>query len=149
MFYYAKMARSQWILQQLGMMALVGSQIWWTWEVTDVFDRVRKGNKLAMKEFSGKLTGQLMELTTMVRGDLSNLNRKKINQLIIIDVHARDIIDTFVRDSVLDAASSRGSLSFASPGPRRETTSRSISARASSTSGTNTWGSTGVWSSLD
>ena len=102
-FYYAKMARSQWILQQLGMMALAGSQIWWTWEVTDVFDRVRKGNKLAMKEFSGKLTGQLMELTTMVRGDLSNLNRKKINQLIIIDVHARDIIDTFVRDSVLDA----------------------------------------------
>ena len=44
-----------------------------------------------MKEFSGKLTGQLMELTTMVRGDLSNLNRKKINQLIIIDVHAETL----------------------------------------------------------
>ena len=28
----------------------------------------------------------------MVRGDLNSLNRK-INQLIIIDVHARDIID--------------------------------------------------------
>ena len=102
-YYYAKLARSQWILKQLGMMALAGSQIWWTWEVTDVFERVRRGNKLAMKEFGGKLTGQLMELTTMVRGDLSNLNRKKINQLIIIDVHARDIIDAFVRDSVLDA----------------------------------------------
>ena len=102
-FYYAMMARSQWILQQLGMMALVGSQIWWTWEVTDVFERVRAGNKLAMKQFGGKLTEQLMELTTMVRGDLNSLNRKKINQLIIIDVHARDIIDTFVRDSVLDA----------------------------------------------
>ena len=48
-FHYAKMARSQWILKQLGMMALVGSQIWWTWEVTDVFERVRAGNKLAMK----------------------------------------------------------------------------------------------------
>jgi len=64
---------------------------------------VRAGNKLAMKQFGGKLTDQLMELTTMVRGDLNSLNRKKINQLIIIDVHARDIIDTFVRDSVLDA----------------------------------------------
>ena len=102
-FHYAKMARSQWILKQLGMMALVGSQIWWTWEVTDVFERVRAGNKLAMKQFGGKLTDQLMELTTMVRGDLNSLNRKKINQLIIIDVHARDIIDAFVRDSVLDA----------------------------------------------
>ena len=65
--------------------------------------RVRAGNKLAMKQFGGKLTDQLMELTTMVRGDLNSLNRKKINQLIIIDVHARDIIDAFVRDSVLDA----------------------------------------------
>ena len=102
-FFYAKMARSQWILKQLGMMALVGSQIWWTWEVTDVFERVRAGNKLAMKQFGSKLTDQLMELTTMVRGDLDSLNRKKINQLIIIDVHARDIIDSFVRDSVLDA----------------------------------------------
>jgi dynein heavy chain len=71
--------------------------------VEDVFGRVRAGNKLAMKQFSTKLTGQLMELTTMVRGDLSNLDRKKINALIIIDVHGRDIIDTFVRDSVLDS----------------------------------------------
>ena len=66
-FYYAKMARSQWILQQLGMMALVGSQIWWTGGDRRLRSRA-KGNKLAMKEFSGKLTGQLMELTTMVRG---------------------------------------------------------------------------------
>ena len=102
-FHHAKMARSEWILEQLGMMALAGSQIWWTWEVTDVFDRVRLGNKLAMKQFGGKLTDQLLELTRMVRGDLNALNRKKINQLVIVDVHARDIIDTFVRDSVLDA----------------------------------------------
>ena len=39
----------------------------------------------------------------MVRSDLDRLNRKKINTLIIVDVHARDIIDGFVRDSILDA----------------------------------------------
>lgn len=39
----------------------------------------------------------------MVRSDLSNEARKKSNALIIIDVHARDIIDTFVRDSIMDA----------------------------------------------
>ena len=38
-----------------------------------------------------------------VRSDLSNEARKKANALIIIDVHARDIIDTFVRDSIMDA----------------------------------------------
>jgi hypothetical protein len=56
-----------------------------------------------MKEYAAKLTGQLAELTAMVRSDLSGEVRKKVNQLIIIDVHARDIIDTFVRDSIMDA----------------------------------------------
>ena len=101
-FNYAKSVRTQWIRQNLGMMTLVGSQNWWTWEVEDVFRRVRDGNKYAMKDFAVKLTGQLVDLTGMVRSDLSKLERKKVNQLIIIDVYARDIIDKFVRDSVLD-----------------------------------------------
>lgn len=49
------------------MVTLVGSQIWWTWETEDVFRRVREGGKHAMKDFATKLTGQLTELTTMVR----------------------------------------------------------------------------------
>lgn len=102
-FYYASTSRSDWILQNLGMTTLVGSAIWWTWETEDVFGRVRAGSKGAMKDFSDKLSGQLTELTRMVRSDLSNLDRKKVNSLIITDVHARDIVDLFVRDSVLDA----------------------------------------------
>jgi dynein heavy chain len=38
-----------------------------------------------------------------VRSDLSNDARHKVNTLIITDVHARDIIDKFVRDSIMDA----------------------------------------------
>ncbi|KAL6757976.1 dynein heavy chain, N-terminal region 1-domain-containing protein, partial [Haematococcus lacustris] len=102
-FYYAKTQRTKWIGDNLGMVTLVGSQIWWTWETEDVFRRVREGSKHAMKDFAAKLTGQLTELTTMVRSNLSNEVRKKVNTLIIIDVHARDIIDTFVRDSIMDA----------------------------------------------
>ena len=34
---------------------------------------------------------------------LSKNDRKKLNTVLIIDVHARDIIDGFVRDSILDA----------------------------------------------
>lgn len=37
-----------------------------------------------------------------VRSDLSNDARRKVNTLIITDVHARDIIDKFVRDSIMD-----------------------------------------------
>ena len=91
---YAQMARTKWILDHISMVVLVGSQIWWTWSVEDVFRRVRSGDKMAMKQLSATLTGQLGELTDMVRGDLAKLQRKKLNSLITLDVHARDIIDT-------------------------------------------------------
>jgi dynein heavy chain, axonemal len=38
-FHYAKSQRTKWIGANLGMVTLVGSQIWWTWETEDVFRR--------------------------------------------------------------------------------------------------------------
>lgn len=32
-----------------GMVCLAGNQIWWTWEVEDVFQKAKKGGKTAMK----------------------------------------------------------------------------------------------------
>lgn len=60
-----------------------GSTIWWTWEVEDAFSTVRLGDKNAMKTFSVKLTQQLNDLVAMVRSDLSNLQRKKVNPISI------------------------------------------------------------------
>jgi dynein heavy chain len=64
---YTKSARGDWISQSLGMVTLAGSQVWWTWETEDVFDRVKGGDKHAMKRYAAKLTGQLSDLTHMVR----------------------------------------------------------------------------------
>lgn len=101
-FKYGSQERIQWVLENLGMVAIVGTQIWWTWRVEDVFDKVKEGNKYAMKQESAKQTKDLNDLIDLVRTDLNSQNRKKINSLIIIDVHARDIVDRFVRDSILD-----------------------------------------------
>lgn len=102
-FVYANKERTQWVLENLGMVAIVGTQIWWTWRVEDVFRKVKEGNKYAMKQESGKQTKDLNDLVDIIRTDLNSLDRKKINTLIIVDVHARDIVDRFVRDSILDA----------------------------------------------
>ena len=48
-------------------------------------------------------TGQLNDLVAMVRAPLDKITRKKVNTLLIIDVHARDIVDGFVRESILNA----------------------------------------------
>ena len=61
-----------------------------------------------MKEEARSQTKDLNSLIEMVRSNLEELPngkhlRKKVNTLIIINVHARDIVERFVRDSVLDA----------------------------------------------
>lgn len=60
-----------------------------------------------MKNEAKKLTNELNNLIEMVRENLEikdpkGLLRRKINTMIIIDVHGRDIVDRFVRDSILD-----------------------------------------------
>jgi len=85
------------------MVAIVGAQIWWTWRVEDVFRKVRDGNKHAMTQENSRQTKDLNDLIDLVRTDLNEQQRKKVNTLIIVDVHARDIVSSFVRDSILDA----------------------------------------------
>ena len=105
-FKYADYAQSgkrpEWFNDMLGMVGQCGSQIWWTWETEDTFRRVKKGDKHAMKKFAKKCTDQLIELITKLRTKVTKTFRRKINVMLIIDVHARDIIDKFVRDSILD-----------------------------------------------
>ena len=49
-FNYANQMRTQWIMNNLGMVTIAGTQVWWTWRVEDVFKKVRAGNKYAMKQ---------------------------------------------------------------------------------------------------
>ncbi|XP_076108254.1 dynein axonemal heavy chain 10-like isoform X2 [Mytilus galloprovincialis] len=95
--------RVQWMLGYQGMICLAGNQVWWTWEVEDVFRKVKKAEKTAMKEYAKRLHGQIGDLVVQVRSPLSKNDRAKFNSVLIIDVHARDIVDNFVRDSILDA----------------------------------------------
>jgi len=102
-FEYAKNLRTIWLPQHIGMVVLAAAQVWWTWEVEDVFMRVQQnGEKRAMKELEVKLNGQLIDLVVMVRDKLIKTTRKKVNTLLIIDLHARVIISMFVRDSILN-----------------------------------------------
>lgn len=103
-FFYAKEDRIEWIRQQLGMITLVGTQIWWTFAIEDVFKRIAdRGEAKAMKQELAKENGQLNDLIALVRTDIEKKLRLAVNVLIILDVHARDIVERFVRDSVLDA----------------------------------------------
>ena len=80
-----------------GMVVLAASQVWWTWEEEDVFRKVKQGEKQAMKNYGQKMHQQIDELVTRITLNLSRNDRKKYNTVLIIDVHARDIVDSFIR----------------------------------------------------
>ena len=102
-FYYPKRPRLVWIEESKGMCSLAGSQVWWTYQVEDAFLKVKKGRKNAVKDLVVKLSAQLDEMVAEMDKSISSQQRKKINTLIIVDVHGRDIVDRFVRDAILDA----------------------------------------------
>ncbi len=98
---YAHTDRKQWLHSVLGMVSLSGNQIWWTWGVEDDFEKLQRGEKHGMKLLANRLKEQLNELVALVRDPLSERLRQKINTLLIIDSHARDVVEGFVHDSVM------------------------------------------------
>ncbi|CAB3257120.1 unnamed protein product [Arctia plantaginis] len=106
-FYYGrnwKVPRTDWILEYQGMVCLVANGVWWTAETEETFKRIKKGNKRAMKEHLAQQNEQLDGLVVKVRLDLSPNDRLKFRTITTIDVHARDIIEGFVRDNVTEAS---------------------------------------------
>ncbi|KAF8569239.1 hypothetical protein P879_02503 [Paragonimus westermani] len=103
-FYYrSAMSRVEWMFHYQGMVVLATNQIWWTWEIEDVYRKISQGNKNAMKDYSQMLQKQLDDIVVRIRSPLSSNDRNKLTTVLTIDVHARDIVAEFVRDSVMDA----------------------------------------------
>ena len=60
------LSRVEWMYLYQGMVILAANQVWWTWEVEDVFRKVKKGDKMAMKNYSKKLHTQIDDLVVQV-----------------------------------------------------------------------------------
>lgn len=95
--------RTEWILDFQGMICLGANAVWWTAEVENVFAKIKSGNKGAMKKYLEELNLQLDELVIKVRQNITYNERLKFRTIVTIDVHARDIVESFVRNSVIDA----------------------------------------------
>ncbi|KAL5105240.1 Dynein heavy chain 10 axonemal [Taenia crassiceps] len=100
--YCYKKSRVDWMLDFLGMVVLATTQIWFTWETEDVFKRMKTGQRRALKDFNRKLLEEISQIVRMVRGYLEPNVMKKLETVLILDVHAKDIIEGFIRDSIHD-----------------------------------------------
>ncbi|KFG46088.1 dynein heavy chain family protein [Toxoplasma gondii RUB] len=91
---YSTTPRTQWIVEHPGQAVLTGSQIHWTQQVEEAIVANR------LKEYLGKLNGQLMDLVTLVRGRLDKLQSITVGALIVIDVHAKDVVEKLAEAKV-------------------------------------------------
>jgi dynein heavy chain, axonemal len=63
-----------------GMIVLATNQIWWTWEVEDVFKKVQKGNKMAMKNYAKQQIQQIEDVVVGVSSFLFCIPKQKRNK---------------------------------------------------------------------
>uniref|UniRef100_A0A8D2M718 Dynein axonemal heavy chain 3 n=1 Tax=Zonotrichia albicollis TaxID=44394 RepID=A0A8D2M718_ZONAL len=87
---------SQWVLQWPGQAVICISSIYWTEEVSEAI------RKKALQDFLEKSNVQIKDIVELVRGKLSSGARLTLGALIVIDVHARDVVSKLVEDKVTD-----------------------------------------------
>jgi dynein heavy chain len=81
------------------MCVLNGSQVHWT---SDVEKAIAEKGALGVAEYSTFLEAQLTDSVKLVRQKLSKQEKLTLNALIVIDVHAKDVVGTLVREEVGD-----------------------------------------------
>ncbi|XP_052130864.1 dynein axonemal heavy chain 3 [Frankliniella occidentalis] len=91
---YFNSARSLWVLNWPGMIVLCGSTIHWTAEVSE---SITSGS---IKSYLDKSNQQIDDMVELVRGKLSKGSRITVEALIVIDVHARDVVRMLVANQV-------------------------------------------------
>lgn len=93
---YKTTTRPKWIVKWPQMVVLCISQVYWALDVHDCLM-----GKNAMKNFFSKIQADLADIVGLIRSkDLSNLSRNTIKSLIVIDVHAKDVVDELVNKNV-------------------------------------------------
>lgn len=80
-----------------GQVVLAVSQTYWT---KGVVDALSSGGLFGLEQFAEQCGRELMEEVMLVRGQLRALERATIGALVVLDVHARDVVDEMVAEKV-------------------------------------------------
>ncbi|XP_029774824.1 dynein heavy chain 1, axonemal isoform X2 [Suricata suricatta] len=93
---YPTMPRTQWVLNWPGQVTIAGCQTYWTMEVAEALEAGNLSNKLFPQ-----LAKQLSDLVALVRGKLSRMQRAVLSALIVIEVHAKDVVSKLIQENIV------------------------------------------------
>ncbi|KAK3803952.1 hypothetical protein RRG08_059815 [Elysia crispata] len=93
---YNQEPRAEWVKAWPGQAVLCVGQTYWTTFVTEAITY----GPLALENYLRVNNDQIKEVVDLVRGKLSKQNRVTLQALIVLDVHARDVLAQIVTDKV-------------------------------------------------
>ena len=85
---YTKSRRIDWVRAHTGQAVLCVSQLYWTEYVTTAI----KTSAEALNEYYELNNRQIDDIVELVRGKLNMQNRVTLGALVVLDVHARDVL---------------------------------------------------------
>lgn len=91
---YPNAKRTHWVLNWPGQVVIAGCQTFWT---EGVMHSLQDGST---EKFYELVLTQLDDLRQLVRGELSKIERLTLSALIVIEVHARDVVAKIIHENV-------------------------------------------------
>lgn len=96
---YVQTTRTDWVTKWPGQIVLAISQLYWTQGVENAL-RVRKNTVAEVTAFEKVLQQQIEDIVIMVRGELPAQTRVTLKALVVVDVHARDVVRGLIHKNV-------------------------------------------------
>ena len=94
---YYQSARADWVTEHAAMCVINGSQYFWTLELEE---KITTSQTEGVKEYYKQALAQIDDLINLVRGKLSKQARMGIGALIVVEVHARDVVAKLVKNEI-------------------------------------------------
>jgi dynein heavy chain, axonemal len=93
---YTSTPRTEWVREWMGQAALAVTSYFWTMLIHEA---IRKGGT-ALYDYLQLNNSQINDIVALVRGNLSKQNRTTLGALVVLDVHARDVLAVLVDEKV-------------------------------------------------